>query len=144
MTKYNTHKRFLKPFLLAASISIASTATAATLNVASPQDPGSWDPIDTYLLAWSSVATNIFDGLTYRDTDLQLKPGLATNWEVLDAGKRVRFVLREGVTFHNGEPFNAEAVKYTFERLLGEEGKKDLNVLITLRSSTSKLLILTQ
>ncbi|MGX9418171.1 ABC transporter substrate-binding protein [Vibrio sp. WJH972] len=124
MTTFSIHKKLIKPLLLATSISIASTASAGTLTVASSQDPGSWDPIDTYLIAWSTVATNIFDGLTYRDTDLELKPGLATKWEVLDEGKRIRFSLREGVTFHNGEAFNADSVKFTFERLLGEEGKK--------------------
>lgn len=124
MHTFNLHHRLFKPLLLAASISVASVASAGTLTVASSQDPGSWDPIDTYLVAWSTVATNLFDGLTYRDTDLQLKPGLATEWQVLDEGKRIRFSLREGVTFHNGEPFNSEAVKYTFDRLLGEEGKK--------------------
>lgn len=124
MYKFSVNNRLFKPLLLAASISVASAASAGTLTVASSQDPGSWDPIDTYLVAWSTVATNLFDGLTYRDTDLELKPGLATQWEVLDEGKRIRFTLREGVTFHNGEPFDSAAVKYTFDRLLGDEGKK--------------------
>ncbi len=97
---------------------------AGTLTVSSPQDPGSWDPIDTFLVNWASVATNIYDGLTYRGPDTKLVPGLATSWEELDKGLRLRFHLREGVVFHNGEPFNAEAVKFTFDRLLGEEGKK--------------------
>ncbi|PWK69001.1 peptide/nickel transport system substrate-binding protein [Aminobacter sp. AP02] len=94
------------------------------LTVSTPQDPGSWDPIDTFLVQWAAVATNIFDGLTYRGPDLKLVPGLAESWEELDEGKRIRFHLRKGVTFHNGEPFNAEAVKFTFERLLGEQGAK--------------------
>ncbi len=97
---------------------------AGTMTVSSPQDPGSWDPIDTFLVNWASVATNIYDGLTYRGPDTKLVPGLATSWEELDKGLRLRFHLREGVVFHNGEAFNAEAVKFTFDRLLGEEGKK--------------------
>ncbi|WP_322894193.1 MULTISPECIES: ABC transporter substrate-binding protein [unclassified Yoonia] len=97
-------------------------AQEGKLTVSSPQDPGSWDPIDTFLVNWASVATNMFDGLTYRNEDLELVPGLATAWEELDDGTRIRFTLREGVTFHNGEPFNAEAVRFTFERLLGEDG----------------------
>ncbi|MDP5255373.1 MULTISPECIES: ABC transporter substrate-binding protein [unclassified Vibrio] len=113
------------PLLMASSLAMSMPALASgTLNVATSQDPGSWDPIDTYLLAWSTVATNIFDGLTYRDTDLTLKPALATQWQELDNGRRIRFTLRQGVTFQNGEPFNTEAVKYTFDRLLGEEGRK--------------------
>lgn len=103
----------------------ASTALAGgKLTVVSPQDPGSWDPIDTFLVNWAAVATNIFDGLTYRGPDLKLVPGLAESWEELDEGKRIRFKLRQGVKFHNGEDFNAAAVKFTFERLLGEEGSK--------------------
>ncbi|MFX3727063.1 ABC transporter substrate-binding protein, partial [Streptococcus suis] len=83
-----------------------------------------WDPIDTFLVNWASVATNIYDGLVYRGPDLKIVPALATSWEELDEGKRIRFNLRENVKFHNGEPFNAEAVKFTFERLLGDEGAK--------------------
>ena len=41
----------------------------------------------------------------------------------MDDDTRIRFTLREGVTFHNGEPFNAAAVQYTFDRLLGEQGQ---------------------
>ena len=55
---------------------------------------------------------------------MKLKPGLATSWEFLDNNSRIRFKLRENVKFHNGEPFNAAAVKFTFDRLLGDEGKK--------------------
>lgn len=125
--------RMIKRGLTATAMAIALSATALTsapawaegkLTVSMSQDPGSWDPIDTFLVAWATVATNIFDGLTYRGPDLKLVPGLAESWEELDEGKRIRFKLREGVKFHNGEPFNAEAVKYTFDRLLGDEGAK--------------------
>lgn len=110
--------------LLVAGALAGPAFAAGTMVVSSPQDPGSWDPIDTFLVNWASAATNIFDGLTYRGPDMKLVPGLATSWEELDEGKRIRFNLREGVTFHNGEPFNAEAVKFTFDRLLGDEGAK--------------------
>lgn len=104
---------------------MASGAQAAgTVTVAVAIDPGSWDPIDTFLVDWSSAANNIFDGLTAREADMKLKPGLATSWEFLDNNNRIRFKLRQNVKFHNGEPFNAEAVKFTFDRLLGAEGKK--------------------
>lgn len=120
--------RFLKAgataLLLATTAFTAPAFADGKLVVSSPQDPGSWDPIDTFLINWASAATNIFDGLTYRGPDMEIVPALAESWEVLDEGKRIRFKLREGVTFHNGEPFNADAVKFTFDRLLGEAGAK--------------------
>ena len=112
--------------LVTALLSAAGTATAqsGTLTVASAQDPQSWDPIDTFLVAWGTVAHNIFDGLIIRTADLKLQPGLATKWTYLNGSKTLRFTLRRGVTFHDGEPFNAAAVKFSFDRLLGAEGKK--------------------
>ncbi len=92
--------------------------------VALPNDPGNWDPIDTFLVVWGSVGSNIYDGLIYRNAKLELEPGLALRWEYFDDNTRVRFSLRKNVMFHNGEPFNAEAVKYTFDRLLGNEGMR--------------------
>lgn len=110
--------------ILSAGAFAAPALAEGKLTVSSPQDPGSWDPIDTFMVNWASLATNIFEGLTYRGPDMKLVPGLATSWEEQEDGKRIRFHLREGVTFQNGEPFNAEAVKFSFERLLGEEGAK--------------------
>ncbi len=112
--------------LALAGVSFAASPAfaAGKMTISSPQDPGSWDPIDTFLVQWAAVATNIFDGLTYRGPDLKIVPGLAESWEELDEGKRIRFKLRQNVKFHNGEPFNAAAVKFTFERLLGEQGAK--------------------
>lgn len=86
-------------------------------------DPQNWDPIDTFLLDWSTIATSVFEGLVNRTLDLKLEPGLAESWEYLN-DTTLQFKLRQGVTFHNGEPFNAEAVKFTFDRLLGAEGQK--------------------
>lgn len=117
-------RALVKAVAAASALTVSAMSHAGALTIASPQDPGSWDPIDTFLVNWASLATNVFDGLTYRGPDLELVPGLATRWEELDDGTRIRFELREGVTFHNGEPFNAEAVKFTFERLLGEEGAR--------------------
>ncbi|WP_191601678.1 ABC transporter substrate-binding protein [Marinomonas algicola] len=124
MNKKNTFKTALKTFAVTSSLAMASFSFASTLTVSSPQDPGSWDPIDTFLVNWAAVATNMYDGLTYRGPDLKLQPGLATSWEPLDEGKRIRFTLREGVTFHNGEAFNSASVKFTFDRLMGDEGRK--------------------
>ena len=119
----------LKTLVAATSIALASTLTtgahaAGTLNVAIHQDPGNWDPIATFLVAWGAVGSQVFDGLIMRTPDMKLVPGLATKWEFLDKNTKLRFTLREGVKFHNGEPFNADAVKFTFDRLLGDEGKK--------------------
>lgn len=86
-------------------------------------EPQNWDPIDTFLLDWSTVATSVYEGLVERSLDLELQPGLAESWEYLD-DNTLQFKLRQGVEFHNGEPFNAEAVKFSFDRLLGPEGQK--------------------
>lgn len=105
-------------------VGVVPAGAAGRLSVAQAMDPGSWDPIDTFLVDWSKVANNIYDGLVQRGPDMKITPALATSWKVADDGLSVRFELRKGVTFHNGEPFNAQAVKFTFERLLGAEGKK--------------------
>lgn len=57
----------------------------------------------------------MFDGLVRADSRTgEVTPGLATEWEWLD-DTTINFKLREGVTFHNGEPFDASDVVYTLE-----------------------------
>ncbi len=59
----------------------------------------------------------MFEGLvTLEPGGTEVAPNLATEWEASDDGKEWIFQLREGVTFHDGEPFNAEAVCANFER----------------------------
>ena len=103
---------------------VGSARAGGVLTIAQAQDPNNWDPIATFLVPWGAVASNVFDGLVLRDEQLVLKPGLAESWEVLDGGMRLRFRLRRGVLFHNGEVFDAEAVRFTMARLLGPEGAK--------------------
>jgi len=116
--------KLTRMLLAATALTVVALPAMAsgTLTIAQRQDPQNWDPVDTFILAWGGIASNIYDGLIRRDESLKLQPGLAESWEVLDDGMRIRFMLRDGVTFHNGEPFDAEAVKYTFDRLLGEQG----------------------
>ena len=118
-------KKRLISLVLTALIGLGFAQPSGTLTIAQAIDPQNLDPIDTFLLAWGMIGSNVFDGLVQRDLNLEIGPGLATSWEFVDdENTQLRFQLREGVTFHNGEPFNAEAVKFTFDRLLGEEGAK--------------------
>ncbi|ERN51994.1 ABC transporter substrate-binding protein [Alkalihalophilus marmarensis] len=65
----------------------------------------------------SRVTKNIYETLIEFDRDsFEIGPGLAHDWEVDDSGLRFVFHLEEGVTFHDGTDFNAEAVKLNFER----------------------------
>jgi peptide/nickel transport system substrate-binding protein len=63
------------------------------------------------------VTKNIFDTLLdYNDNDTSVKPALATKWTVSEDGLTYTFELRQGVKFHDGTDFNAEAVVFNFER----------------------------
>lgn len=61
------------------------------------------------------LRNHIFDGLVWRDDSMRTVPMLAESWNTLDDRTWV-FKLRKGVTFHNGEVFNAASVRFTFER----------------------------
>jgi peptide/nickel transport system substrate-binding protein len=59
---------------------------------------------------------NVMEGLTKRDKDLKIIPGLAERWEILEPTKW-RFHLRKGVKFHNGENFVADDVVFSLDRM---------------------------
>ena len=64
------------------------------------------------------ILSAVYDTLIYQAADGSYVPGLATDWEIADDGTSYIFHLREDVTFHDGSPFNAEVVKFNFERIL--------------------------
>ena len=64
---------------------------------------------------------NIFETLTKVNADGRVTALLAESWEVSPDLTTYTFKLRKGVKFHNGEPFNAQAVKYSFDRAGGEK-----------------------
>ena len=88
-----------------------------TLTIVRPTDPVSLDPNLETTAPGAWVYFNMLEGLLTLDDKMQVKPALATSYEVMSPTK-VRFKLRPGVKFHDGTPFNAEAVKFTFDRAL--------------------------
>ena len=67
------------------------------------------------------VQYNILETLTKIQSDGKVTPLLAERWEVSPDLRTTTFYLRKGVKFSNGEPFNAQTVKYSFERAAGEK-----------------------
>mgnify|MGYP001111879771 CR=1 FL=1 len=64
----------------------------------------------------STTAWQLYDSLVWFDDDGKIVPALAERWEVSEDITEYIFYLRQGVTFHNGEPFNADAVVFSWER----------------------------
>jgi len=86
-----------------------------TLVVANIYDAKTLDPVATNDVASSGICLHIYDNLLTLGPDGVPVPQLAEKYDIVDA-TTYKFYLRQGVTFHNGEPFTAADVKYTFER----------------------------
>src|SRR5207237_6950012 len=91
--------------------------TGGTLVIGRPTDAISLDPNKATTAPEVWVYGNIFETLVTLDEKMQVRPALAERWERVN-DKTLRFHLRKGVTFHDGTPFNAAAVKFTIERVL--------------------------
>jgi len=102
--------------LLAAAVALTCGATqAATLRVANAGDVQSMDPHSLNETLQLSFTGNIYEALVARGKDMQLVPALATQWKQT-APTVWRFELRRGVKFHDGTPFTADDVVFTFKR----------------------------
>jgi len=85
---------------------------------------GSIDVLDPPYISvgqYFQVAANIFNGLVTLKKDLTVRGDLAKDWTVSNDGATFTFDLREGVTFHNGDEFTADDVRYTITRTVSEE-----------------------
>lgn len=96
-------------------------AKPSELVVAESVAPDTFDPIMSDVISTWYPWRLVYDTLLTSQADGSLEPELATEWEIADDGLTYTFELREGVTFHNGEPFTADDVVFTFTRLK-EEG----------------------
>lgn len=84
-------------------------------------EPKSLDPAAVTAVNDFRILVNLYEGLLkYRPGTLEVAPGLAESWEVSEDGTVYTFKLRPGVTFHDGTPLNAEAVKFNFDRMLDD------------------------
>ena len=88
-----------------------------TLRVAIAGETGDLDLLQN--VSTLSSYTVVFDGLIHYGPGGTLEPGLATAWTVAEDGKSITFDLREGVSFSDGAPFDAEAAKWNLERWMG-------------------------
>jgi ABC-type transport system substrate-binding protein len=71
------------------------------------------------------VCDNLYEQLVaYKDETTDVEPGLAKSWDVSDDGKTYTFQLREGVTFHDGTPLNANAVVFSIGRMMKNRNLK--------------------
>ena len=102
-------------FALALAAS-APFAHAADLRIGLQEDPDVLDPDQSRTFVGRIVYTSLCDKLVDITPDLEIIPQLATSWSWSEDGKTLTMQLREGVTFHDGTPFNAEAVKANIER----------------------------
>lgn len=90
-----------------------------TLVVAIDSDPGHLNPAITTSGGTHTASELLYNGLVELDPDdLSPVPELAERWEVADGGRRYTFHLRDDVRWHDGEPFTAHDVVYTFNEVL--------------------------
>ncbi|WP_060206579.1 ABC transporter substrate-binding protein [Sporosarcina koreensis] len=81
-------------------------------------DPPQLDPHLSSTAVDRQVLHSLFDKLVDIDEDMNIVPKLAKDWDISDDNQTYTFYLQEGVVFHDGTPFNAEAVKFNFDRML--------------------------
>jgi len=116
---------------LPASPAIATVAAGVanqgkSVTIALSAEPNTFDPHLTVGRNTQIFIANVFDGLTARDASANILPALATEWGFMGDGSAWQFKLRQGVTFHNGDPFNAESVKFTIDRMINPDTKSTI------------------
>jgi peptide/nickel transport system substrate-binding protein len=110
----------LQPTLLAAALALASGLShAVTLRVANVGDVQSMDPHSLNETLQLSFTASVYEPLVGRDKKMNLIPLLATQW-TQKSPTVWRFALRKGVKFHDGTPFGADDVVFSFKRAAGD------------------------
>lgn len=102
---------------LAPSALARQGAPGGSATVVTSANPASWDLTNSTWPTWEGV-NFLYDRLVSFDETETLIPALALTWDVSADGLEYTLTLREGVTFHDGAPFNAAAVQFNIQRHL--------------------------
>ena len=113
-------KKSLITTALIIALLVAGTGFAAerVLTISRSEELSAIDPHNHMNLTCLFLFRLVYGGLTEMSPEGKLIPRLATSWDGSPDAKVWTFHLRKGVKFHNGEPFNAQAVKYTIDRIV--------------------------
>jgi len=107
--------RILLAAMFAALVTFSAPVLAKDLKIGLASEPTSIDPHFHNLTPNNALARHLFDSLVDTDTNQKLIPGLAVSWKAInDTTWEIK--LREGVKWHDGSPFTADDVVFTFDR----------------------------
>ena len=103
------------------------TAGAATLKNAAQNDILTADPHSQNHATTNAILMHVYEGLTRYNAKFEVEPALATKWTYISP-TQVRFELRKGVKFHDGTPFTADDVVFSFNRIKQPQGTMQIYI----------------
>ena len=115
--------------VLAASLALAAAlpAQAATLRWAAQNDVITLDPHSQNHATTNGLLQHVYEGLVRYDAKFNIEPSLATSWQFVSP-TQVRFALRRNVRFHDGSPFTADDVVFSYGRIMQPQGTMQIYV----------------
>jgi peptide/nickel transport system substrate-binding protein len=119
--------------------------SSATLSLAVQSPPRSLDPLNLDAGQQAFVWSSIYDTLLYRDNEGKIQPNAASAWEWSDDGLTLTFTIRDDMTFSNGDPLEADAVKTTLKRNKERTGQQQekMQYVKTIEAPDAKTVVLT-
>ncbi len=114
--------RAVRSLIAAILVVCAGAADAKPLRIGLAAEPTSMDPHFQTLTPNLALHSHIYEPLVAQDARQRLKPALSESWKVLADGVTWEFKLRPNVKWHDGTPFTADDVIFTFERVPNVQG----------------------
>lgn len=111
----------------AMAVCLVQPAHASTLRWAAQNDILTLDPHSQNHATTNAILMHAYEGLTRYGAKYEVEPALATKWTYISP-TQVRFELRKGVKFHDGSPFSADDVVFTFNRIRQPQGTMQIYV----------------
>lgn len=106
-----------------ADASAGPPVSGGSLTFATDSEPTGWNIHSSAADVVALIERNVFDSLVAQESDGSFVPWLAESWQVLDGGATYEFKLKDGVKFHDGTPFDANAVKLNFDHIVDPDTK---------------------